>query len=69
MLVGRIVGGISKLVLLTSGAIAKYGWQLYFTGYFVETLPGVLLQLILIPPLILALDRAGVINYSKKDLR
>ena len=36
MLVGRIVGGISKLVLLTSGAIAKYGWQLYFIESVME---------------------------------
>ena len=65
MLVGRAVGGITKLVLLTSGAITDYGWQLFFTGYFVETIPGVTVQFILIPALLYALDRAKLYDYRK----
>ena len=64
MLVGRVVGGITKIVLLSLGAIGKYGWQLYFTGYFVETIPGVVLQFLLIPPILYALRRAKLYSYT-----
>ena len=66
MLAGRIVGGVTKVLLVTFGAMSSYGWKVFFTAYFVETIPGVILQFILIPPILLALDRVGVYNYSKK---
>ncbi|MBQ3015339.1 MAG: ECF transporter S component [Clostridia bacterium] len=66
MLAGRIVGGITKIFFLAFGTINSYGWKLFFVGYFVETLPGVVLQLILIPPVLFALERAKLYDYSKK---
>ena len=57
MLAGRIVGGAAKLILLAFGVIAEYGWRLFFTAYFVETLPGVIVQLVIIPPVMRALER------------
>lgn len=60
MLVGRIFGGIIKILLLTFGALSEYSWALFFTGYFVETIPGVVLQFLIIPPLLHALKRAKI---------
>ena len=63
MVSGRIVGGITKVFFLAFGAINNYGWKLFFVGYFVDTLPGIVLQLILIPPVLLALERAKLYDY------
>ncbi len=64
MLVGRIVGGFTKVFFLAFGAINSYGWKLFFVGYFAETLPGVVLQFVLIPPVLFALERAKLYDYS-----
>lgn len=58
MLAGRLLGGVAKLVLLTFGAINSYGIALFWSGYFVEAFPGIILQLIIIPPTVSAMRRA-----------
>ena len=60
MVLGRIVGGIAKALFLF-GSGKGYGIALWFSGYFVETLPGIAVQLLLIPVLVMALTRARVI--------
>ena len=60
MLLGRIVGGIAK-VLFFLGKNQSYGFMTWVTGYFVEALPGIICHLILIPMLILVLMKAKVI--------
>ncbi len=61
MLAGRIAGGGFKLVLLGLGQIESYGLALFLSGYFIEALPGIALQILLIPILFLALKRARVL--------
>lgn len=61
MLSGRLIGGLFKCVLLFSGVLEKYTLSIFLTGYFVETLPGVVLQLILIVPIVLALRKAKLL--------
>jgi hypothetical protein len=60
MISGRLVGGLSNAVLLLFGAINNYGIAAFVTAYFVETLPAVVIQLLIIPPVVLALERAGI---------
>ena len=48
MLIGRIVWGISKAVLLGFGA-SGFTFSAFITGGIVDALPGIILQLILIP--------------------
>ena len=57
MLVGRIVSGIVKALILTPG-LSFTAWA---TASFVTALPGISIQLILLPTLIVALTRAGLI--------
>ena len=61
MLLGRIVGGIAKALFYLGGG-KSFGIALWVSGYFVETLPGILVQLLLIPVLVLALTRARAIS-------
>ena len=60
MLLGRIVGGIAHMLFYLSTA-RSYSIALWISGYFAGTLPGVIVQLILIPALVLILQRARLI--------
>ena len=57
MLAGRVISGIVKALILTPG-LSFTAWA---TASFVTALPGISIQLILIPTLIVALTRAGLI--------
>jgi len=58
MLLGRVVWGIAESVLLGLG---KFTWAAFIAGAFVNSLPGILLQIVLIPAIILALRKAKLI--------
>ena len=60
MIAGRIVGGIATAIfyMTTSGV---YSIELWATGYFVESVPGIIAHLILVPLLMLTLEKAKVI--------
>ena len=57
MLMGRVISGIVKALILTPG-LSITAWA---TASFVTALPGISIQLILLPTLIVALTRAGLI--------
>lgn len=61
MLAGRMVGGVSKIVLLTSGILEEYSFALFFSGYFVNSLPAFAIQLVLVPPIIYAVKKAKIV--------
>lgn len=65
MLLGRIVGGVVKLLFYTGGE--AYGLSIWLTSYFVTTLPGIICQLILLPLLYITLTKAKLIpaRYQK----
>ncbi len=58
MLGGRVLGGICKWILLLLGFLPEYSFGLFFSGYFVESVPAFLVQLLLVPPLIYGIRRA-----------
>ena len=59
MILGRIVKGFASA--LCYGIAGKsYGFALFISGAFLEAIPGIILQLILIPAILLALKRASV---------
>lgn len=57
MLAGRVISGIAKALILAPGT-SLTGWA---TVSFVTGLPGIAIQLLLIPALLYALTRAGLI--------
>ena len=57
MLAGRVISGVVKALILTPG-LSITAWA---TASFVTALPGISIQLILLPTLIVALTRAGLI--------
>jgi len=66
MIAGRIVGGIATAIFytVTSGV---YSIALWATSYFVEGLPGIVAHLILVPVLVLTLQKARLVpaRYAK----
>ena len=57
MLAGRVISGIVKALILTPG-LSFTAWA---TASFVTALPGISIQLILLPTLVVALTRAGLV--------
>ncbi len=50
MLMGRIIWGIAQIILL-GVAGNSFTWQMFIAGAFLNAIPGIILQLILIPVL------------------
>lgn len=68
MVLGRIVGGIAKALFIAINATGDaFTLGIWATSYFVGTLPGIAVHLILIPLLVTVLMKTKVIpaRYSK----
>ena len=66
MLAGRAVWGVTEVILLgLSGD--SFTWQAFFAGAFLNAVPGIILQLILIPAIMLALHRTGLVPFKRHD--
>lgn len=63
MLAGRVVWGIVH-VLLIGVADQVFTWQLFMAGAFLNAIPGIILQLIFIPAVMVALDRTGMFRFQ-----
>lgn len=60
MLIGRVVWSLAMAILMgLSGG--SFGFQAFLAGAFINAWPGILLHLIIIPPIVLALERAKFI--------
>lgn len=60
MVIGRFVWGLVSYVLYGLGESA-FTWQIFTAGAFVNALPGILIQIILIPVLVLALKKGKIL--------
>ncbi|HPY36790.1 MAG TPA: ECF transporter S component [Clostridia bacterium] len=57
MLAGRLMFGILNALIFRAGV---YTFELWLLAAFITALPGIILQLIILPVLVLALDKAGL---------
>lgn len=66
MLAGRIVWGAVQLVLLgISGS--SFTWQMFIAGALLNSIPGIVIQLILIPAIMVALNRTGLVMFRREQ--
>lgn len=65
MVVGRLVWGAAEVILLGLDGQA-FTWELFLSGALLTAIPGIILQLVFIPALMIALDRTGLVRFSKK---
>ena len=59
MLLGRVVYGVVNALVFRAGA---YTMEIFLTAAFVTALPGIILQLVLLPGLVMILEKAKVVN-------
>ena len=65
MIAGRVVWGLARCVLLGFGA--TFTWKMFVAGALLNAIPGIILHLILVPGVMLALGRTGLVPFAKKD--
>lgn len=65
MVAGRAVWGIVQLIQLglTGG---NFTWQIFISGAFLNAIPGIIVQLILIPGIMVTLNKTGVVRFQKR---
>lgn len=64
MVGGRIVWAVVRVVL--SGVSGQaFTWQMFLSGAFLTAIPGIILQLVFIPAVMVALDRTGLVRFRR----
>ncbi len=61
MVGGRIVWGIASFFIFSLSGSA-FTWKIFAGGAFINAIPGIILQLLIIPPIVLALKKANLIS-------
>ena len=64
MLIGRMVYGAVNALIFRAGA---YSMEIFLTAAFVTALPGIFIQLVVLPALILALEKARMLEKFCKS--
>ena len=64
MLAGRLVWGCVQTILLGLSGSA-FTFSAFMAGAFTTAIPGIILQLIFIPAVMVALDRTGLVHFKK----
>lgn len=66
MLAGRVVWGIVQAAVMgLSGS--GFTVKMFISGAFINAIPGIILQLLLIPAVMVALNRTGLVNFTRKE--
>ena len=65
MILGRLVWGAAKWLLLGLSGTA-FTAQMFLSGAVLNAIPGIIVQIVLIPPLVLALTKAGL-NMNRRE--
>ena len=68
MLAGRAVWGVVQAVLLGATG-SSLTMQVFMASAFLNAIPGIIVQLILIPVVMLALNRTGLVPFRKSQAR
>ncbi len=61
MIAGRIVWGIASVAIFALMGNA-FSWELFAAGALIQAVPGIILQLVIIPPVITVLHRSGFLD-------
>lgn len=64
MIGGRVVSCIAKIIIL-GVANKPFAFSMFLTGAFVTALPGIIIQLVLIPILMMSLKKTGQLSKIK----
>ena len=65
MVGGRLVWAAVRVVM-TGVAQVPFTWELFLSGALLDAVPGIILQLVFIPALMVALDRTGKVHFRRE---
>ena len=65
MITGRIIWGFMQILLLGMSGNA-FTWQMFMAGAFLNALPGIVLQLVLVPSVMVALNRTRLVRFRQE---
>lgn len=66
MILGRVVWGIAQIVLFSMQGNA-FTMELFLGGVLFSSIPGIILQLVLIPAIMVFLEKAGVVRRGEMN--
>ena len=58
LVIGRVIAGLFRALIFSPGSYSLAAWA---TGYFVTCLPGLVIQLVLVPSIVFALMKARLV--------
>lgn len=64
MLAGRLVWAVAQIILLGMSG-GSFTWQMFIAGAFLNAVPGIIIQLTLIPSVMVGLNRTGLVPFHK----
>ncbi|MBQ4627942.1 MAG: ECF transporter S component, partial [Clostridia bacterium] len=65
MIAGRIVwGGVQFILLSSTGNLITFG--IFFTRAFANAIPGIIVQLVVIPSVIAVVDKLNIVSFKNK---
>ena len=68
MIAGRLVWG-AVMVVFTGLSGSSFTWALFLAGAFFNAIPGIILQLVFIPAMMVALDKTGLVRFHRNECR
>ena len=66
MVAGRLVWGLVETILLGLGG-TMFTWQMFLSGALLNSVPGIVIQLTLIPGIMITLNKVGLVRFAKQD--
>jgi uridine kinase/thiamine transporter ThiT len=64
MIAGRAVWGAARIALLGLWGGSPFTWEVFMSGAVLTAVPGIILQLVLIPAIMTALEKIRVLRYG-----
>lgn len=68
MLAGRAVWAVAEVLLLGIGENG-FTFKMFISGALLNSIPGIVLQLVLIPAIMLALDKTHLVPFRKSEIK
>ena len=67
MVGGRIVWAAVRVVMISGVTGSAFTWSAFMAGALLNAIPGIILQLVFIPVLMVALDRTGMVRFRREQ--
>lgn len=68
MIGGRLVWG-AVMVIFMGLSGSSFTWALFLAGALFNAIPGIILQLVFIPAMMVALDKTGLVRFHRNECR